>query len=158
MEVLGLSPRHEAKRLPASQFPAPADTYVCDSCGSDLTVRLHQGRAHVRRPLGPTWFTCACGRKYISGATEWDNLGDWEKRQWLVDVGAAFVIALGLALVAFLAYFAGAHRSVMLLSILGVVVLLLCPLFPLFYAMLAVPFEIIASIWRTRIKADGGAD
>lgn len=46
--------------------------------------------------------------------------------------------------------YALAHHSIILSALSAAAVLLSIPLFPLFIAILAVPFEIAASIWRTR--------
>lgn len=150
MGLLHLNPQAQTKQLPASQFPEPADVYICDSCGRDITAYLHLGRAHVRRPLGPARYVCRCGEKYLSGAAEWDNLSDWDRRQWLPDVGLAMIILAALAAFSVLLYHAVLHRSTVLIACLVVVLLCSIPLFPLFAAIVATPFEIVASIWRTR--------
>ena len=67
--------------LPASAFPEPADRYVCDDCGRDVTKHLHRSRAHEWSPMGPSYYQCHCGRKYRTGATEWDYLGRFERRR-----------------------------------------------------------------------------
>lgn len=152
MEALNLNSRPQTSRLPASEFPDhPAEVYVCDKCGRDITAHLHRGRAHVRQPLGPTRYVCRCGQRYLSGATEWDYLSDWSKRQWLMDVGLAVILLVALALFLVLIYFAVAHRSAVLLAFLAIALLFSLRLFPLFIAILAVPLEITASLWRTRV-------
>ena len=151
MEALNLNARTEIKQLPASSFPMPADIYVCDQCGRDITTHLHRGRAHVRKPLGPSRFICRCGAKYPSGAAEWDDLSEWEKRQWLADVVLAIIVFTAGAIFAVLAHYAIVHRNPVLLVCLSLAVLLSYPLFPLFIAILTVPFKITASIWRTRV-------
>jgi len=151
MELLHLSPQAPPKQLLASQFPEPADVYICDKCGRDITAHLHRRRAHVRPPLGPARYVCRCGARYLSGANEWDNLSDWDRRQWLSDVGLAVIILVALMSFSILLYRAFLHRSTMLVGCLVVVSLFSIPLFPLFAAILAIPFEIAASIWRTRV-------
>jgi hypothetical protein len=159
MEALNLDSRPPTKQLPASEFPDhPADVYVCDKCGRDITAHLHRGRAHVRPPLGTTRFTCLCGQRYLSGATEWDYLSDWSKRQWLMDVGPAAILSATLALFSILIYFAALHHSTILFAFLAIALLFSLRLFPLFIAILAVPLEIIASLWRTRVMGNTHAE
>ena len=152
MEALNLNPEQlHTKQLRASEFPEPADVYVCDRCGRDITTHLHRGRAHVQRPLRPSRYVCRCGQKYLSGAVEWDNLSDWEKRQRLGDMGLVIIVSAVLAVFSILVYFAVIRRSIALFAFLAMAVLFLIPLFPLFIAILASPLEIAASLWRTRI-------
>ncbi len=151
MELLHLRPQAPLKQLLASQYPEPADVYICDKCGRDITAHFHRGRAHVRPPLGPARYVCPCGERYSSGANEWDNLSDWDRRRWLSDVGLAVIILAALVSFSILLYRAVLHRSTMLLGCLTVVFLFSIPLFPLFGAILAIPFELAASIWRTRV-------
>ena len=140
------------KQVPASKFPEPADVYICDRCGRDITAHLHPPQSHSARPFGPLRYTCVCGERYLSGAVEWDNLDKWEKRRRLVDMGLVIILLVLLALFVASLYYGVVHRSVVLLGILGVATLFLCPLFPLFLLILRLPFEILASLWRTRIS------
>lgn len=150
MDALNLNtPR---RKLLASQFHAPADEYICDRCGRDITKCLYRGQAHVRQPLGPIRYICQCGQCYLSGKTEWDYLTNWAKRQWLMDVVLALILLSGLAGFGILAYFAVAHRSTVLLTIASMVLALSIPLVPLYLAILAIPGSIAASLWRTRIR------
>lgn len=151
MELLNLSLQSQIRQLPASQFPEPADSYVCDKCGRDISAHLYRGRAHVLPPLGPVRYTCVCGERYMSGAAEWDNLSDWSQRRWLSDVWLAAIILIGLLLYSVLVYRAVIHRSILILGSLALVLLPLIPLLPLLTAIVATPFEIAASIWRTRV-------
>lgn len=152
MEALNLNPKQlRTKQLRASEFPEPADIYVCDKCGRDITAYLHAGRAHVQQPLGPSRYVCRCGETYLSGATEGDNLSDWEKRHRLADIGLVIILLAGLAVFSILVHVAFTRRSILLFASLGLAVLFSIPLFPLFIAILAMPVEIAASIWRTRV-------
>jgi hypothetical protein len=151
MEALNLDTKQPAtKQLCASAFPEPADVYLCDKCGRDVTVHLHRGRAHVRQPLGPVRYFCRCGQDYLSGATEWDYLSDWEKRQWLGDIPLIFILFAVLAGLVVFAYFALVRHSpvMILLSVAGVP--FAAVFFRLFIITSAIPFEIAASRWRTR--------
>jgi hypothetical protein len=125
----------------------------CDVCGRDITEHLHPGHAHVRTPLGPTRYVCLCGQMYPSGAIEWDDLSGWDKRQRLADVGLAAIASALLVAFVVVVYFAVTIRSVRLFVFVGVVLLFSFPLFPLLIAVLKPPFEIAASIWRTRIAS-----
>jgi hypothetical protein len=71
--------------LPASAFPNGADVYVCDKCGRDITRHFRPGRAHVWAPMGPERYLCLCGQRYLTGATEWDHLSDWERNRRVKD-------------------------------------------------------------------------
>lgn len=153
MQALNLDPKlvPSAIKRPASEFPEAADVYFCDKCGRDISVHLHRGRAHVRQPLGPVKYVCQCGQSYLSGATEWDYLSDWEKRQWLTDIPLIFIF---FAIVA--AYGAAVHLALMHRSFVTIVLSLLGIPFAvvflwLFILMSAIPFEIVASILRTRV-------
>src|SRR4030095_782821 len=68
-------------KLPASSFPERADVYICDKCGREVTRHLRRGHAHVWAPMGRERYLCPCGEKYLTGATEWDHLGQWERRR-----------------------------------------------------------------------------
>jgi hypothetical protein len=150
MQALNLDPKQLAtKRLRASEFPEPADVYVCDKC-RDLTVHLHRGRAHVRQPLGPVKCFCRCGQDYLSGATEWDYLSDWEKRQWLGDIPLIFILFAVLAGFVTFAYFALVRRSLVMIVLSLAGVPFAAVFVRLFIIMSAIPFEIAASRWRTR--------
>jgi len=139
-------------RLPASRFPDSAEVYFCDDCGKDLTKYLHQGKAHVWRQLAPAWFVCRCGRKYLSGAAEWDNLSNWEQRQRVRQLGVGLVLFALLSISCTLAYFGWRHRSVALLALLAIALIPSVVVAKLFGFVLLDAFEIAASIWRTRFS------
>lgn len=146
MEKLGLG----KTQLPASKFPEPADIYVCDKCAIDVTEHLHRGRAHVWRTLGPPGFRCHCGQKYLSGAVEWDSLGNWEKRLRQI-VGMLILLALPLATFVVLLRLAVSHPGIVLLALcIGAdfpsILLLIA-----FAGFLLEGFDVIASLWRTRV-------
>ena len=84
--------RPEKARLSASSFPEPADGYLCDDCGRDVTNKFRPHAGHSRPPYGPERFTCICGRTYLTGAVEWDNLRPFEKRRDATEILAMFVI------------------------------------------------------------------
>jgi hypothetical protein len=152
MEALNLDPkRPRTRQLRASEFPERADVYVCDKCGRDITAHLYPGSAHVQPPLGPLRYICRCGQKYLSGAAEWDDLGNWEKRHRLGDIGLVIIVSAALAAFSILVHLAVARRSIALFVLLATVILFSAPLFPLLIAILAIPFEIAASLWRTRV-------
>ena len=156
MQALSLDPKQPPPtQRPASQFPEPADVYVCDKCGRDLTAYLHLGRAHVRQPLGPARYVCRCGQDYRSGATEWDDLSNWKKRQWLTDIPLVFILLAGLAGYGLVAYRAVLHRSLLMivLSLIGVPFAIV--LLRLFIALSATPFQVGGSLLRTRVLGKG---
>ena len=137
--------------LLASKFPERADAYVCDGCGRDITPKLHPGHAHVRQPLGSSTYTCHCGQKYLSGAIEWDQLGSWEKQQWMRDVWLAIIVVAALILFVLTGYVAIKRRSLLLSCVMVLLALFSIPLWSLFSAILSIPFEIAASLWRTSV-------
>jgi hypothetical protein len=150
MQTLNLS----GTQLPASRFPEPADVYLCDDCGRDLTEHLHPGRAHIWRSLGPARYTCFCGQKYLSGASEWDLLGVWERRQRVLQIIIIAVLTC-LPLIAFgmLIHFVLERSSPALLLICYFAILPAAVLFVLFIVGVLLPLlEIGASIVRTRIR------
>ena len=134
--------------LPASAFPNSADIYVCDNCGRDITKHLHSGRAHVWRNMGPNRYECLCGQRYLTGATEWDHLGEWERRRrsretlWLGILSSTPFLLVGL-----LIYLAVKHSTGTLIGISAFVV---CP-----FLVVNLPFwfKVAGSIWRTRFSS-----
>jgi len=152
MERLNLT----AKSLPASQFPEPAQNYLCDNCGRDITRHLHVGQAHLRRPLGPVWYTCRCGKKYISGAVEWDQLAEGERRAEISDIVLFTLISLLPAAIAtaIVLYEVRIHNNRELHVSLGIgAAVASFLLLWLFVVLVLVPlFQIWASLVRTRLR------
>src|ERR1700757_78582 len=143
MQALNLDPKQATViKPPASEFPDAADVYLCDKCGRDITAHFHRGRAHVRQPLGPVRYVCRCGQAYLSGATKWDHLSVWEKRQWLRDIPLIFILFAVVAAYGAVAYFAVVHRGVVMivLSLLGIPFALVS--LWLFFLMSAIPLQI----------------
>ncbi len=68
------------------------------------------------------------------------------------DIGLAIIVSAALAAFSILVHFAVTHRNITLLFFLAVGTLFSIPLFPLFIAILAGPFEIAASLSRTKIR------
>lgn len=150
METLGLS----KIQLPASRFPEPADVYVCDKCGTDVTEHLHRGLPQVWTPLGPSRYTCRCGQKYLSGAVEWDNLSKWEKRLRLRQiVGVLILIAVPLVGFVFLLRSTIAHGGLVLPALCVVAAFPSIVLFLVFVGFVLEASEVVASLWRTRVSA-----
>jgi hypothetical protein len=151
MLQLSLGERPSITR-PASAFPERANIYVCDNCCRDITKHLRPGQSHVWKPRGPERYQCRCGKKYLTGAIEWDHLGRWERSGRIRDT-------LGL----------GVTFSAML-SVLG---LMLYPVLKVAFGLregavgtglviTALPFclmqlgfwpSVFASMWRTRIAS-----
>jgi len=141
-------------RLPASRFPDPADLYFCDNCGRDLTKRFHTDTGSVWQPICPAWFVCECGRKYLSGASEWDDLTAWERRQRLAQLKIGFALFAILIIPVTLSYLAlrygGAARFAVLAIALVPSILVAKP-----FALVVLDlFEIVTSIWRTRVRTE----
>jgi len=139
----------EPVSLPASEFPKRADKYLCDYCGRDVSKRFRPGRPHSQAPMGPTRFTCRCGKKYVSGAIEWDHLGDRERRRRIretllfgVFFSVMFSIPAGLIYLFF--------RFLLDLRRAGFLVACIVILLP--FALMQATFwpAVVASMWRTR--------
>jgi hypothetical protein len=95
MQLLGLSENGSSYRsLPASRFLEYASAYFCDKCDRDITGHFHIRRAHGSTPIGPPVFYCECGQRYLSGASEWDQLMPIEKRAALGFLKMAPLFAL----------------------------------------------------------------
>jgi hypothetical protein len=148
MEALHLN----TKQLRASQFPELADLYVCDKCGKDVTAQLQHGQAHVWRPLGPLRYVCSCGQKYLSGAVEWDNLSDWEKRQRSRQTfGLTIITSVILSGFGFLVHFAVTRQSIPLFVLCTLAAIPASVFLAMLGASLLDVFGIAASLWRTRV-------
>lgn len=136
--------------LPASAFPKRANVYTCDECNRNVTKYLRPREGHVWKPMGPERFQCTCGRKYVTGATEWDHLGDRERRRRIsqtVGLGiflSAMASILGLAvyLLLYFVFDCKQGAAVVALSIAAMPFVLMQVTFWPFVA---------ASIWRTRV-------
>jgi hypothetical protein len=137
-------------RVPASRFPEPAEVYFCDDCGRDVTKKLHRDRAPVWQPLRPIWFVCQCGRKYLSGAAEWDDLTAREREQRIRQLQIGFVLFALLVIPVTLAYFALRYGGAALLAVVGIALIPSILVAKPFWFVLIDLYEIIASIWRTR--------
>jgi hypothetical protein len=152
MQTLNLDPKLSPAPIkrPASQFPEPADMYFCDQCRRDITSHLHRGRAHVRQPLGPVRYVCRCGQSYVSGATEWDYLSDWNQGYWLSDVRLIFILLAIVVAYGTLVYFAVVHRSFITISLSFVSIPFALASLLMLVLIFPIPFQIAASIMRTR--------
>lgn len=135
--------------LRASAFPDRADVYICDKCGRDVTRHFHALQSHSWSTIGRESYTCLCGEKYLTGATEWDHLDSSER---IKSVGQTVFIGVFLSagfsilgLVAYLAlHFAFGLREAAVVAALAVTAL------P--FVLMQIRFwpAVIASIWRTR--------
>jgi hypothetical protein len=136
-------------KLPASAFPSRADAYVCDKCERDITRHFRSGRAHVETPMGPERFRCRCGQQYLTGAIEWDHLGDWERKQRVwgrFGIGVAFSAIfsfLGLLAYLFLHFIFELRKGAL---VTGLVITAL----PFFLIQITFWPGVMASMWRTR--------
>lgn len=138
--------------LPASEFPSRADAYFCDNCRRDITRHLHRGRAHVWRQMGPERYRCNCGALYITGAVEWDHLGDWErKRRVSQTFGLGFILSVMSSIVGLLAYL-GLHFVFDLRQAAQITGLALTAL-PFVLVQLTFWYSVAASVRRTRFPA-----
>jgi hypothetical protein len=110
-------------------------------------------QAHVWSAMGRERYQCRCGQKYLTGATEWDHFRGHERKRRIVDIlffGAffsAFVSPVSLFVYLFMHFCFGLGRS----ALNAALVIGACPFF-----LFNMPFwfEIIMSMWRTRISTN----
>jgi hypothetical protein len=133
----------------ASAFPNRASIYKCDDCERDITKYLHPGKAHVWRAMGPERFQCSCGRKYLTGATEWDHLGNWERHNRIsqtVGLGVLFsAMASILGFLVYLVFHFGLGCNEAATIAVGIAALPFVLMQVTFWPFVA------ASVWRTRV-------
>ena len=103
--------------------------------------------------MGPQRYVCRCRKKWLSGAVEWDHLGDWERKRRIRDtVLLSVLFSTATSVIAVLIYlalrFIGIGRGASFLAV-GVAVL------PA--VLITVPFvaQVAASILRTRTRIGG---
>lgn len=149
MLKLDLNKRHAVK-LPASEFPDRADVYVCDECGRDITKHFQPGRAHVWSPMGVERYSCLCGQKYLTGATEWDHFRDSERKKRIVQtLGVGISLSILLSVVALLFYLP-LHLILGLPSVVLTTALVIAAL-PFLWMQIMFWPGVIKSVWRTRV-------
>lgn len=107
-------------------------------------------------PIGPMRYRCLCGKTYLTGATEWDYLSEWDKRQWRSDAGIAFILLFLIFIPIAFAYAAWHFRNLILLVISVVALIPTVILLRLFVTILLGFVDIVRSIWRTRIGSATG--
>lgn len=142
---------HTVATLPASNFPAPADRYVCDDCGRDVTKFFRRRQSsHAWQRLGPVRVACRCGRAYLTGATEWDHLSVRERRKRVRDTFAFSIVfslmssVVGGGLYVLVQFVVHDSQTAF---IVGVFIAAL----PFFLIQIAFWRGVLASLWRTRI-------
>lgn len=138
------------RRLPASAFPEPALVYVCDGCGKDITRHLHRRRGPTWTPMGPARYTCACGRRWLTGAVEWDYLGEWDRRHRVRStLGCSAFLAIPSLLLGALLYLVlhGWRWAAITATVVAAL--------PLALSVLPGSIAVAASIWRTRFRPHG---
>jgi hypothetical protein len=99
--------------------------------------------------MGPERYSCRCGEKYRTGATEWIHLGERERQKRIQETAAmGFLFSLLISILSVPAYLVlrfAFHRSREALAI-G----LLITTFPFFLIVLQLALDVAASVWRTR--------
>ena len=96
--------------------------------------------------MGPNRYQCQCGEKYLSGASEWDYLGEWErKRRIRQTLGIGTFLSLPFSMIGLVVHLALHHSKG---ALIGGTVLAALP-----FLLVNVPFwlQVAASIWRTRV-------
>jgi len=153
MLSLNLSSR-PLRKLAASVFPKRADVYVCDKCGRDISRHFRRTQSHSWQPMGPKKYQCRCGETYLTGAIEWDNLGNSERRRRISQT-------LGLAVFSSIAFFLVAYFGLRLVPGLrenAVDVALAISILP--FCLIQIGFwpGVIASKWRTKFVRSASSD
>lgn len=156
MLSMNLTPR-SLLTLPVSAFPDRADVYVCDKCGTDATKLLRPRISHSWSPMGPERFRCDCGETYLTGATEWDHFGGFERSKRAGDtIGGGFLLSVVFCVLGLVPYvilrFAFGSREAALWTWL---VITATP-----FVAIQVSFwpGVFASMWRTRIARRFSSD
>jgi hypothetical protein len=92
--------------------------------------------------MGPERYLCQCGQKYLTGATEWDHLGDWERKNRIRQTLGISVLSSIIGLLGYLAL----RRSNG--ALIGALVIAILPVL-----LVHTPFwlGVAMSMWRTRI-------
>ncbi len=149
MAMVTLNLSEGRTRLPASTFPKPADVYLCDSCGRDVTRHFNPRQSHTwYPPIGRERFSCACGHPYLTGAVEWDHLDDRERQRRRQQVyGMGLFFSAGFLIPGLLAYWGlrFAHHPTP-----AVITAWIITTFPAVLLVVPFWFEIAVSMWRTR--------
>ncbi len=144
-------------QLPASSFPDRADLYICDKCGRDITKNLRPGHAHAWAAIGPERYACSCGQNYLTGAIEWDHLGEWKRKRRVQDTLVLGIIFSAMSsILGVLAYVV--MHFVYDLQKAALVTGLLIAAVP--FVLMQVTFwpNVFASMWRTRVGASVTSD
>jgi hypothetical protein len=100
--------------------------------------------------MGPERFECLCGQKYLTGATEWDHLGDWERRRRLGQIFGLGILFSAFFLVPGLVVYFALHRSRTAFITASCIAAL-----PFSLMFVPFSFEVAASMWRTRMSNTG---
>jgi hypothetical protein len=133
---------------PATASQSPADVYVCQKCGSDITKYLNRGQAHTWEPIGSEHYLCPCGEKYPTGAIEWDHLGQSEKKRRLERIlGRGIVFSSLFSVFGVVAYFVLDRSNEALIGLLAIAVI------PFLLTNVTFWLEVAASIWRVRFRS-----
>jgi len=99
--------------------------------------------------MGRERYRCLCGRRYLTGATEWDHLGDWERKRRVREVLILGVLFSAVLLVPCLVAYFALRRSRLALITAAIITVL-----PFSFIIVSFSLEVAASMWRTRIGRD----
>jgi len=150
MQILNL----KGTQLSASRFPERSSAYVCDVCGRNITRHLNRGHAHAGTLIGPSWYVCRCGHRYLSGAAEWNQLHTWERRDRIREMFLSTLLML-LTVCASLwaAHYAIERGSLLSFSLFFLTVFPAVLAIVLFVIVVLLPgTEIMASMVRSRLR------
>jgi hypothetical protein len=137
-------------QLPASAFPERADRYVCDKCGRDISKHFRGGRAHAQKPMGAERYLCRCGQKYLTGAIEWNHLGEWERARRVRDTfGLGILFSAMFSILGLLAFLV--LRFIFDLRKGALIISLVITAFPFVLMQMTFWPDVVRSMWRTGV-------
>jgi hypothetical protein len=101
--------------------------------------------------MGPERYLCRCGQKYLTGAIEWDHLGEWERANRVRETFVLGVVFSAMSfLLGFLAYLIlyftfGLRQE-------ALVIWLVITALP--FVLMQITFwpDVAFSMWRTRCR------
>jgi cation transporter-like permease len=102
--------------------------------------------------MGRETYICNCGQRYLTGATEWDHLGNREQKQrvgktiLLGVIFSAFISLLGIVVYLALRFGFGLRKEALLAAIFLTAL-------PFILVQLTFWLGVAASMWRTRMRS-----
>jgi hypothetical protein len=100
--------------------------------------------------MGPERYQCLCGKKYLTGATEWDHFGRWERSRRIRDtLGLRVLFSTMLSVLGLMTYLVLKVAFGLREGAVGTGLVITA--FPFCLMQLGFWPSVFASMWRTRI-------